>query len=312
MFRFAGFAGALALIFTLVAPAPAQTTRYDIMDNQGFAAPMVAYTVEVPQGWATSGQVLWAKPCSGNDNFELVFQAIAPDGRTGFRIMPGHQVIWLDMQVAGLAPDMAQMMRAQMAAERNKMQTQFRGSNCHVAQVTGTQQLFDKLILAHRPADARILQSERNQPMLQSYASVFQADQPGMKTFYDAATVRLGYGLNGQPVEEVVLFSWYMFQLEPLEPGFGTFSQQTVVDSIRTAWVAPERRAADDAKLEAIIGSMKVNPDWNAKVNAFLQKQSSERQAANAQTAAERERQRQIDEARRDAQHQQFIDMIRQ
>ncbi|MEE9427238.1 MAG: hypothetical protein V3V25_03725 [Paracoccaceae bacterium] len=282
--------------------------QYKIMDNHGFGQPIAAYTVNVPQSWAVEGQIVWNKPCSGKDHYELVFTARSADGRTGYRIMPGHQILWIDSVVSGFDPQLAQMILAQDEASRNDLRTQFRNSNCHVGKVSGTQQLLQELVLTDRPAGTIVDSSMPDQALMTSFKSTFPTSEPGMKIFYDAVIVELRYPLAGQPVEESLFLSWYMFQLEPLDPTMGTLHQQTVVDSLRFAWIAPERRESDRADLQAIVGSFKINPEWDAKIQEFRRKIASQNQVS----AAERERRRLEDEARRDVQHQQFLDYIQQ
>jgi len=290
-------------------PAIAQPMKtYEIIDAQGFGAPITAYTVSVPQSWSAEGQIVWNKPCSGNDYFELIFTARSPDGRTGYRIMPGFQISWINSVVSGFDPQLAQIVLAQDEAQRNEMRTKFRNSNCHVGQVTGSDQLLQELVLTNRPAGTVVKKTVRDEATLAALKTTFEVNQPGMKSFYDALVVELEYPLGGAPVEETLFFSWYLFQFEPLDPTMGTFLQQTFVDSLRFAWLAPERRQADQAELAAIVGSLKVNPVWDQKIAEFYRKIAKNSQA----TAAERERQRQLAEARRDVQHQQFLEYIQQ
>lgn len=284
------------------------TRTVQIMDKQGFGTPLVAYTIEVPQSWSAEGQILWNKPCSGNDYYELVFVAKSADGRTGYRIKPGHQVIWIDSVVTGFDPATAQMILAQDEAQRNKMRTQFRNSNCHVGKVTGSDQLLQQLVLRSRPRDAKRVSTAKNEPMLKSYKQTFGPDMPGLRTFYDATIVKLAYLLGGAPIEETLFFSWYMFQLEPLDAGYGVFSQQTFVESIRFVWLAPERRAQDEAALATVTSSLKVGAEWQRQIDEFRAKIARQ----NREDQAERDRRRKRDEARRDAEHQQFIEWIQQ
>lgn len=303
-----------ALCFSFVGSmASGEATKiFKLMDNQGFSNPVVAYTIELPQSWTASGEILWIKPCSGDDNFELVMSLRSADGRTGYRIMPGHRIVWLETIVSGLEPDLAQMMVAQTDAELNQMRTSFRNSNCHVGKVTGTDQLLNEFVLSKRPAGAAIVEKRPNDQILNSYKATFGPDQPGFRTFFDSVLVRLTYPLAGGPVEETVSLSWYAFQFEPLDPSMGTFSQQTVVDSIKFAWRGLETGDAGEAALEAVINSLKVDPAWEREILEFRRRQSEQRQRDSKKSAAEREAQRQIDEAKRDKDHQNFLDYIAQ
>lgn len=309
-----GFRFLVTLYFALIGSmAWGQATKtFSIMDNQGFSKPVVAYTIEIPQSWTGSGEILWIKPCSGDDNFELVMSLRSADGRAGYRIMPGHRIVWLETMVSGLVPELAQMMVAQTEAELAQMRTTFRNSNCHVGKVTGTDQLLNELVLSKRPAGVKIVEKIQNEQILNGYKATFGPDQPGFRTFFDSVLLRLTYPLAGGPVEETVAFSWYAFQLEPLDPSAGTFSQQTVVDSIKFAWRGLETGQAGEAELDAVISSLKVDPAWEKEILKFRRQQSEQRMRNSNQSAAEREIQRRIDESKRDAEHRKFLDYIAQ
>ena len=285
---------------------------YEIMDAQGFREPMVAYTIEVPQDWSVEGLIAWQKPCSGNDHFEMGLIARSPDGLTGYRIMPGYQILYYDVSPAGLDPDLAQMLVANNQAELNRLRTQFKGSNCYVAQVTGTQQLFENLVLKNRPQGAQVLKSEQNTQVMQLYQSMFGTAVQGVRNYFDATITAIGYQLDGNPIEEIVMFSWYAFLLDALPGVASSSSQHVVVDQIRIGWINPTRRVQDEAVLAGIVASLKVDPAWQKEIDDFYKKLASDRSKNNEEAARQREIQRQRDEASRDRQHRQFLDMITQ
>lgn len=306
-----------ALILGMTSGAGAQQmTTLKIMDNQGFETPMVAYTIDVPANWSARGEVLWIKPCSSSDVFELVVDISAPDGRTGFRVQPGHKIIWNDIVVRGFDPQIAQMMQAQTLAERTRLENEVRGSNCHVTQITSADQLFRGAV--QRPADMRITATAPNSQMRQQYQNLFRS-APGMKVFFDANEIQMSYTLNSQPVEETLLFSWYMFQLEPLDPNFGTFMQTTTIEPLRSVRVAPERRSQDQAIVQRIVSSFRINPGWQARMDDFYKRRAAQAQAAHQQRREDNElawQQHQTSVAIRDLRneinHLQFLDALTQ
>ncbi len=304
-------AAVLAASLLFAQPTLADPTA--ILDNEGFAQQMTAATITLPPGWQGNGRVAWNKPCSGNEFYEILFSATSPDGQSGLRIMPGHLINWNDVDVTGVDPYIAQMSVAQADALRNDQRTQFRNSNCHVGQVTSTQQLIDNLILAKRPAGAKVTAIEPNEALRATYAQTF-ANQPGGKTYYDAVIVHLTYpGANG-PVAERDTLSWYMFTDDPAMQVAGMpriIYQATFVDPITLIW-APADRPADLALAEAALKGMQADTTWLAKVrevqNARNQQRQKDRAEANAAAAA-------ANKARQEAadkQHAAFIDMIRQ
>ncbi len=297
-----------------------QTTRYEILDRQGFGKPLTAYTVELPPGWQARGEILWQKPCSGNDLYELDFYARSPDGLTGLRIQPGHQIIWLAPITAGMDPSLVQMMAAQTEAQLNQLRTRFRNSNCHVGLVTGTQQLFDTLVKPARPADMKVTATTHNADQKKHFETMFGATGgTGMDTFFDAVRVDMTYALGAQQIEESLWMSWYAFQPAANDPVMAGSYQQTIVEPLRLTWLLPSRRAQDQAALDALVRSIKVDPDWQARIQEVQRKVAeNNRRAADENRRANQESwdQRQADraraEAQRDAEHRRFLDMIAQ
>ena len=301
----------LAMVLAAHAAA-AQTRTVEIIDSQGFERPYTAYTIEVPRDWAVSGEVLWRKPCSGNDLYELVISASAPDGRTGFRIMPGHQIIWTDAVLHGLDPYTDQLMRAQIEADRNRLRTQFQGSNCHVARIDDPRQLFRTLVLAKRPPGTRETGRQPDTTLMQAFAATLGPSQPGLETAYDAFVADLAYPMGGGTVIEHVGFSWYMFRTELRDPTMYSLSQHYVVNSLQLSWVAQERQAADEAILKHVAQSFRPDPAWQAKVQEVQRKLAEQRRSETAENARQREQDRLRREQANDQQHQQFLQYLRE
>ncbi|MCB1335310.1 MAG: hypothetical protein KDK26_17120 [Roseivivax sp.] len=279
----------LTAVFALIAlplatlGAWAQTKTFEIYDKQGFDRPIVAMSGQVPQDWTVTGEVVWAKPCSANEFFELIVTAVAPDGRTGFRMMPGHQIIWGETRFGG-DPYTAQLMQAQAEAQMNEMRTKFRNSNCHVARITDPEQLFQVLVLQNRPAGTQVLARRPNEAVRNSYAQLAGGPQvPGTRNLYDAYEVDMRYPLNGAPVIETLHFSWIMFSTEMNDPSFYMLNQTTIVDSLRLDWVPEERAQQQRALLTQIGQTLKINPEWQSRITEFQRKISDTRRRTNEQ-----------------------------
>lgn len=304
---------ALLAALTLIAGAGrAQMVTHEVMDRQGFDREIVAYTIDVPRDWQVDGQILWQKPCSGNDLYELVLTARSPDGRTGVRVVPGHQIIWTEAVLAGLDPYLEAQMKAQVESDRNRLRTQWQGSNCHVGLVRDAESLVRNFVLAQRPG-AQVLKRTPNEALRAQYAQMAGGTQvPGSSVAYDAVTLELTYRLGGGPVIERVGFSWYMFQSELRDSTMYALNQHTVVNAMQLEWVAVERQAADEALIKQIAASFRANPEWQRRVGEVQQKLAEQRRQANEQTAQQRERDRIQRELLNDQQHQRFLDYIRQ
>ena len=307
-------AALFALVLLAAAPLSAQGTRtVEIPDRQGFEAPMVAYRLQVPTDWSATGEILWVKPCSGNEFYEFVLNVTSPDGLTGLRLMPGHQVVWTDVFPVASMPGLAEMTRPQLEADRNRMRTAFQGSNCHVGQIDGgTEQLLRALVLGDRPAGTRVTAMTKNTQVLDAYRQIFTGDLPGTRTFFDAVEVTLSYPAGQRTIDETMWFSWYLFQTDPTEMSAGLFSQQAVVDPIRLIWRPADRRAADDQVLTAIAASLRVDPDWQRRTTEFQRRILAQRRQQRQDAADQRNFDRFVDGIIDDIRHWEFIDMIRQ
>ena len=294
------------------ASAAAQMKTYEIVDRHGFDQPLVAYSLDIPRDWQAEGQILWQKPCSGNELYELVLTARSPDGLTGLRVMPGHQILWMDTAMGGLDPYMTQLMRAEIEAQRNKLRTQFRGSNCHVAQITDPDQIFDTLVLQKRPPGTQVIARRPNEALKATLNQVLGPSQPGFQVFHDAFDVQMTYALNGVPVIERMGFSWYMFQTELNDPTMRSLSQHTVVNALQFDWAPTARQAADHAVLKQIAASFRANPDWQKRVLEVQRKIAEQRRQHHADAAERRKWDRLYRDIVDDIQHYRFLDYIRQ
>ena len=110
------------VMFTLFLASPvwAQTRTFEVVDRQGFDKELVALSIEIPSDWKASGEVLWIKPCSGNDLYEITLTITSHDGLTGARILPGHQILWSHYQMSG-DPGMTQLWQSQQEAHWSEL-----------------------------------------------------------------------------------------------------------------------------------------------------------------------------------------------
>ena len=217
--------------------------------------------------------------------------------------------MWSHYEMGG-DPGMAQMWQAQQEAERNRLRTEFKGSNCHVTPLSDAEQLFRALVLAKRPAGTQIARTKPVQEVLDSYKQIFAQPAPGSQVFFDAKSYELKYQLGQTPVTERVRFSWYLFQSETRDPSFYTFTQHAIVDAIQLEWFPDARATTDAATLEKIGRSIQFNPDWQTRVNAVRRKQAEQRKQQTDE--AWRKRQVELKERDRlnDQNHRKFLQQI--
>ena len=288
-------------VIALLSGGMARGAPVDITDGEGFGELLTALTLDLPTGWQGKGHVAWLKPCSGNDMYEVIFSAAAPDARSGLRMMPGHKVMWTEARVGGVDPYLAQLAVAQNEQSLAAMRSQFRDSNCHVGQVQTSEQILRALVLSKRPQGARIDRIAPNAPVMAQFkAGIGAGTVSGIRTTYDAVIADISYTDPSGPMVERVWLSWYRFADDPAMqvpgmPGMGF--ETTIIETISLAY-APASRPGDLDVAAGILASTRVNPVWFAKVQAEQAKRQEEQrriqaerqavlEAARAQAAAE-------------------------
>ena len=271
----------------------AAAERFDIVDAEGFERRMVAKTVDVPNGWKTSGRIAWNKPCSSNDLFETIFLTYSPDGRIGARIMPGYQFFQDTSRLAQGYPHdpFIAMMMAQSESSNREMASQFRGSNCAVADIVDNQTIVNTVILNNRPSDARIVALHQDEAGLNNLKNVFGAGMPGVLVRYDARVVEMQYNRGGVPTTEWLFLSWYNFTQEPFDiDGILTSSSHTVVEPLRLAWAPSEQALSVLPQVLKIFGSMRSAPDWQRRIDDIYRKNAEDRRKAQKEREAANDR----------------------
>lgn len=260
-----------------------------VIDNEGFGTAMTALRMDLPAGWTGSGKVIWNKPCSGNDLYEVSVSATSADGQSGIRMQPGHQVQWTDTTVdASVDPYLAQMAVAQAQALQNDMRTRFRGSNCHLGKLSGstadvTQQLLRVLILPNRPAGARVTGMQPNAQMLALYKGSEAPTMAGFFSRYDAQIIDLAYDGAGGPMVERLFLTWSQYGSDDSAPGLPGFPKtefQTLILDTITFVYAPAARAGDIEAGVAAILSAKADPAWLEEVRKVQAKNAEEQRKA--------------------------------
>lgn len=306
----------LALIAAAVLAGSAAAAPFEIKDTEGFGTEMTALTLDLPDGWQGQGRIAWLKPCSANELYEVVFSAASPDGQSGMRMMPGHQIVWNDIDVTGTDPMFAQISLQQAEQMRADMRQQFRDSNCHVGTAGGTDQILATLILPRRPAGVRVLRQQPDAARIAQFRQTLGAQVPGMKTDFDAVVVDLSYpGAGGEAVVERLWLAWYRFQDDPAVgriPGLPQLRYQTVtVEAPVFVW-APEAQAGTLDALAAVIAGARADPVWLEKVRTEQSRRAEERRRTQAQDNTAREAARKAREEAADKRHRDFLGIIKQ
>lgn len=68
--------------------------RVRIMDRQAFAVPVEAYSLLLPKGWQTQGEVFWTGPGQACAGTNMTFKAQSADGKFSFEMLPYLSWSW--------------------------------------------------------------------------------------------------------------------------------------------------------------------------------------------------------------------------
>lgn len=239
-----------------------------IVDQQGFGQPVEVARLLIPADWRTEGGVQWDGQelgCPFNI-IKIRFRAVSPDGMSALEINPGR------MWVAASDPMMQRIMQ-QQAAQRQ---------GCAVGPVTTAADYLRQMAPGIRPG-ARVLAAQplmevtqaKQSQLARTYGPLVQSGAiKGFRT--DAASVRIAYSQNGQPVEEwvtssVISIASASANTAALMQGQMNMSAATYSMILDPIFSIRAPSGKFDNKLAAtILASVRPNPQYEAAVGQFL------------------------------------------
>lgn len=237
------------------------------MDQRGFERPMVAYTLFVPMGWKTQGEVEYPPPDGCGLTQRINWSAQAGDGIAAVRIIPEEK--WS----AASFPQQS--------------------DGCMHASVSNARQYLEWWVQRNRPG-ARILHFRPRPDLAEPFQKLAQEGN-GMRSWGDAGEVVIAYSQGGKSVNEVISSAGFyiLTQFPSMDPNQ---SMQMLQGMTAPGFAV---RAADgklDLKaVEALRKSIHSAPEWQARMNQVMNQRhqiatESNRQMAedNRRAAAER------------------------
>ena len=253
--------GALALGSAAAAePAYTRLRMVEIIDQQGFEGPVLAFRFLAPVDWRIGGGVRWNVPlqCQG----ELVtvqVRATAPEGDRAFEILPARIWRWSE--------DPGDVRMWQMDSTP--------GNQCAIAPPMGaadflTQSLpgrlrprFEVIAVEPAPAVAEALAAETEQ---------LHAINTPVRT--DAARIRVRYADRGGEVEEWLTAGVLQIASQTMSSSAAMQGQMAMTTTYLSSasrifgFRAPAGRLDQNQRLFAtMIASAEVNPVWEAALN---------------------------------------------
>ena len=207
---------------------PLETGRLQpaqIIDQAGFAQPIVAAELQIPAGWQTVGGVTWndGTDCIANQ-LQIGWTALAPDSLTAIEILPGF-----NGQVAG---------------------TELQTTPCPSAPYRSTREFLQATVQRTRPG-ARVLDYQ-DQPDVARKMAAAMPPNTQAQVRHDAGRLLIAYEKDGVDMREVLSAAVTFSQLQGNIVG-GT----ATISSLR----GPNGRL--DFDLGRRIGeTMRPNPQW--------------------------------------------------
>lgn len=232
--------------------------RVRMLDNVGFDRPVEAYSILLPTGWKTTGEVIWVgpqQPCSGNNSW---LKSASPDGRYQFEVHP--TVTW------------SYSTNQQLLA----MQQQGQSDNCYIGEPMNAGQYFEKVFVPRVLNNAQIV-SIANNPEASNMFKEEIAKYTKELMSYGASDVRYHpHGIIGQVrfndnSEGVVMIVMNNSEITIPNMYNGTYDKNyTSVATHRIVLKHPAGKGEQAKKmLSVIMTSYRTNPAWKDAVDQY-------------------------------------------
>jgi len=283
----AGVAVALAVGTWAAEPAPQGYYRMKlvkVVDLHGFEKPMTALTVLVPTDWSFQGEVrIDPKNACTATLVQVSFRATSPDGRTAVELFPGAAWSWSD------DPATRQLLERDRQAK-----ARFGRKGCPVGPPLSAKDYLSRSLAARARPGARIVESEVDPQAAKALAGLVkqaeaQAAQVGltMQLRADTARIRIEYDREGKPEEEwltgvTIARGTWAPTLDARSGRMGQALSYSCGAQFLFGARAPKGQLeASDKLFRAVVGSVRVAPAWQARVqDAQLKIQAAELKGA--------------------------------
>jgi hypothetical protein len=240
-----------------------------VVDRRGFEKPLTAVTLLVPTDWSFQGDVKYdpRNACTAT-LAEVTFRAASPDGRTAVELFPMAAWNWSD------DPMTRQFMERDL-----QTRAQYGTRGCPIGPPLPAQDYVTRYVVGRARPGSRVTGTEADADAASLAAQlVRQAEAESAKVGLptqiraDTVRVRVEYERQGQPEEE--WFTAITFARGTPMPTFNTMTGQmgqAMSYACGAEYVfgaaAPKGKLASSEKLfRAIVGSVRVAPEWQARV----------------------------------------------
>lgn len=265
--------------------------RVRINDVNGFGQPVEAYSILLPKGWRTEGQVNWVinTKCAP-DAVQNRLTATSPDGAFRLDVFPQSNWQWFD--------DPMLLRNAQSSA-------QFGGPGCPLAQPYNAAQYLEQVFVPGDLPGAVLVSQRPNEQMTQIMMqqaqqnnAVFRASGVNLESRPSASIGRLRW-----PDGRVGIVLCAVEQTVAMMPNLlngGNYASYQCRATVKTALSAPAGKEEEAEKvLGTIVASTRINPEWQSAVqNVFNNIAKVEQRETAKRAAMWRQTQNEISEIR--------------
>ena len=249
-----------------------------VIDQHGFERPIPALHLLIPVEWKFEGGANYGvKIGCKADMVRLWFRAESPDGKFAIELFPGRTWQWSD------DPNAVRMM--QMS---NQQTAQFGGKGCDIARPMRAGEFLQNVGLpllrttaARRDARAGGVEpipevAQMVEQQIRQYQQ--QAAQAGlrMNIMGDVGRMRIGYEMNGRPVEEWITALTYASgtagpTYNVMTGGMGQTMYWTCGAELLFGLRAPQGElSAKDKFFMMVLSTVKLDPQWQGRVNQVM------------------------------------------
>lgn len=251
--------------------------KAQIVDQNGFAQPMLAATLLIPAGWRTQGGIVWGTLGQCGGEFSTNWTAVSPDGVASFAILP--TAFW--------------------SATRSAYPSPPQQDNCDRSAYQSAREYLEAVARRMHP-DVRVLDYRSLPELAKPYQDMLSqfpplnSDQMQTTWTVDAGELLVAYTENGREMRETLAVTAlinHTLIADVVNPG------QVAIETIMGIPTGLAVVRAPDGQLDfglskRISTSMRIDPKWDAEIKNFYARQRAQRDGAviDAMTAAHKAR----------------------
>jgi hypothetical protein len=260
----------------------------EVVDAHGFERPLRALTLLVPADWKLQGSVTYdPKNICTATLARVAFRAASPDGRLAVELLPAAAWTWSDH--AGT--------RGFMEQDR-QTKARFGLKGCDMGPPLLAKEYLSRVVVPGARRGARVVGTEVDpeaakvvQEMARSVESQMKKAGVPMRVKADTARLRIAYDRDGKREEWLTAVAYSRATPAPtFDPRTGQLGQALSyvcgADHVFGASAPAGLLEANEKLFRAIVGSVRVDPAWQARV----QQVQANMQAAEVKGAADRSR----------------------